>query len=88
MRAAMKPNDGGPAHPTHRMLATGHVASSHGMSVRDFFAGQALVGMLASPILDTTDVEAVASAIYDYADAALVERDRPVYIGEAEASHG
>lgn len=45
------PNDGGPAFPSDLMLTKGVVAKKpySGMSLRDWFAGQALTGLLAHP---------------------------------------
>lgn len=57
-------NDGGPAFP-----ATGTV----GMSLRDWFAGQALAGMLADSNLDHPS-EVYAERVYLLADAMLAER--------------
>ena len=65
-------NNGGPAFPTG-------VASDAGMSLRDYFAGQALIGILGSHVrggvdVDLDDVGAVAEAAYRYADAMLKAR--------------
>jgi hypothetical protein len=46
------------------------------MSLRDWFAGQALAGMLAKPV-NRTGMDAVASDAYNYADAMLAERAKP-----------
>jgi hypothetical protein len=43
-----------------------------GMTLRDYFAGQALAGMMSST--DACDPEAVASRAYVVADAMLEER--------------
>jgi hypothetical protein len=59
-------NDGGPAFPRHAY--DGH----DGMSLRDWFAGQALAGLLAH----TGESERNrAVAAYRYADAMLRARD-------------
>lgn len=54
---------------------------SSGMSLRDYFAGQALVGLLSHPC-DTRRVplgpETTPRRAYEYADAMLVARERPV----------
>jgi hypothetical protein len=57
------------------------------MSLRDYFAGQALEGMNASPellqvvtsgsILDGSTFEKLAHHAYKQADAMLAERDKP-----------
>jgi hypothetical protein len=66
----MSKNDGGPAFPvgseTHPV--------DQGMSLRDYFAGQALIGMLAAKGIYYDEV-AVKNA-YRYADAMLAERER------------
>lgn len=46
-----------------------------GMSLRDYFAGQALAGMLANPELPT-DAEYIAKWSYLNADAMLAERQK------------
>lgn len=65
-----------PAFPT--LLKSGELAVSEGgMSLRDYFAGQALAGILASPTLlgdDARHLRAVALAAYNYANAMLAER--------------
>ncbi len=49
--------------------------SSGGMSLRDWFAGQALAGMLADPGVRGPDIaEAAASDAYTFADAMLEAR--------------
>ena len=67
--------DGGPAFPTPR-----YVAVRDGMSLRDWFAGQALNGMLSYSRNDaggswysTSETDA-ARAAYEYADAMLAAR--------------
>ena len=66
-----KRHDDGQAFPAGHM---GHL----GMSLRDWFAGQALAGILAGGFADTVphdDVECPAVTFaYQYADAMLVER--------------
>lgn len=69
-----KVEDGGPAFPHQPMDSTGvpqHDAF-HGMSLRDYFAGQALAGMLcANSPLNEKDV---ALCCYAYANAMLLAR--------------
>ena len=62
-------NDGGAAFPAVAMLT-----SNRGMSLRDWFAGQALAGMLACPDTDPITTKMFASDAYLYADAMLAER--------------
>lgn len=82
----MSKPDGGPAFPmwTEDMPVEG----SPGMTLRDWFAGQALAGWLASfdkevsesyngePRAWNQHQQEVARACYGYADAMLRERDR------------
>lgn len=91
-------DDGGPAFPQHDLSAYGmgpamrdHIPGDEmsgryeveGMSLRDYFAAKALVGIIAkSPYKSGTlremkasgDLEARAAAAYDYADAMLEAR--------------
>lgn len=46
---------------------------SKGMSLRDYFAGQALVGILCERIIDSVTA---ARTAYEFADAMLQERER------------
>ncbi len=53
--------------------------NNHGMTLRDYFAGQAIVGFLASEDakLDEVEPEAdLAVVVYRIADAMLAERDK------------
>ena len=74
-----KINDGGPAF-SQAADATGYPAHT-GMSLRDWFAGQALSGILAGGFADTIphdDVNGgrdVAFFAYQYADAMLKVRE-------------
>ena len=65
-------NDGGPAFPGTD--AKGFV--SDGMSLRDYFAGQALAGQLSNPDLCGGESEYIAKWAYRYADAMLEERQK------------
>lgn len=70
---------GGPAFPL-AVNKTDH-RYTHGMSLRDWFAGQALAGLLANPEIDNIDENAsledsLANAAYITADAMLKERDK------------
>lgn len=66
-----KNNDGGPAFPSTD--AKGFV--SDGMSLRDYFAGQALTGMLADASRSGS-VEHYVDDAYSIADAMLAERQK------------
>jgi hypothetical protein len=74
-----KNDDGGPAFPiTPPAIPAGHYysgpAHADGMSLRDYFAGQALAGLLGLEPLGTPETE--AERAYRYADAMLSERSR------------
>lgn len=76
-------NDGGPVHPIPEVRGPdgcGLVEGWHGMSLRDWFAGQALAGICASKLIvdhagtNTTDAEFVAGVArrsFMFADAML-----------------
>lgn len=71
-----KINDGGPAYPAARV--DGHFAPTHtGMSLRDYFAGQALAGLAAHY---GTPSEAAKDALpeiaYKIAELMLAERHK------------
>ncbi len=75
----MKIEDGGPAFPTETEAQTGmHTYRLTGMSLRDYFAGQALAGfvaMYAHPqAIGQPSPEESAAAAYGYADAMLAAR--------------
>ena len=61
-------NDGGPAFPAGNLTHGGH----EGMTLRDWFAGQALAGMLIGEWLSD---KGVATLAYEYADAMLAARE-------------
>lgn len=61
--------DGGPAFPSPQC---GDWSPEYGMSLRDWFAGQALAGMMASD--DGSTPENVAAEAYEIADAMLAAR--------------
>ena len=68
--------DGGPAFPTSPNGDDSEWAAARtgGMMLRDWFAGQALVGLLA---FDTDDAQTSAREAYEHADAMLAERVKP-----------
>lgn len=71
-------DDGGPAFPLDPMVSErhyGHSDSYHGMTLRDYFAGKALLGNLASGELFDDDAT-LARHCYEYADAMLKARNR------------
>lgn len=73
-----KIEDGRPAFPSVAMNDPGHPASIAGMSLRDYFAGQALAGIHAS--VNTAGrwpadaLNSIARGAYAQADAMLAER--------------
>jgi hypothetical protein len=63
------------AYPfTHRHPTTGVTTSSEGMDLRDYFAGLAMQGLLASDVVDTMEVFAITS--YQIADLLLKARSK------------
>lgn len=80
--------DGGPAMPSIRTeprtdsysRCYGDVTSYGGMTLRDWFAGQALVGLLAHDCDDDSrswkGIDGATSRAYEYADAMLAEREK------------
>jgi hypothetical protein len=64
-------NDGGPAFPSGE---NGIYAMRSGMTLRDWFAGQVLAGLLADG--DFHSADGAAACAYEYADAMLAERDK------------
>lgn len=72
----MSTNDGGPAFPCPHLAD--QFPATGGMSLRDWFAGQALTGMLAFPI-GAGDGPHYAKCAYKMADDMLAarEKDRP-----------
>jgi hypothetical protein len=68
--------DGGPAFPGFDYVAQDGKVNPSGMTLRDWFAGQALAGLLAAVPKDTPwlDTDHLASLAYDAADAMLTAR--------------
>jgi hypothetical protein len=78
-----KINDGGPAFPTHGFVQIGDNAvptADGGMSLRDWFAGQALAGMLTyynehrGDYHTNATCDVAAKDAYAWADAMLAAR--------------
>jgi hypothetical protein len=61
-----------PAFPQFALDSWNQPHGTGGMTLRDYFAGQAVAGMMSST--DACDPEAVASRAYVVADAMLKER--------------
>jgi hypothetical protein len=81
-----KINDGGAAFPNS--VQPDFQYAEAGMTLRDWFAGQALAGVMASPdgsvfryVIETakttSPAPAVAALAYELADAMLAERSKP-----------
>ena len=75
----MADQDGGPAFPESG--PRGQAIGGEGMSLRDWFAGRALAGLLSNPSLVHTGSGPAgpphfAAAVYELADALLAERDK------------
>jgi hypothetical protein len=75
MKAMIK--DGGPAFPNFQFTENGKVeiCPQGGMSLRDYFAAQALAGMLTRKESDGWTNREVAGDCYSYADAMLAARE-------------
>lgn len=73
----MTDRDGGPAFPNDMELdGWGQTVGSTGMTLRDWFAGQAMAAQIANSMrLDTWDGH--AETAYRQADAMLAERAKP-----------
>lgn len=70
-------NDGGPAFPLPDVFRPDGVhisGGASGMSLRDYFAGQALVGLLAHDQLWRDGL--MARRAYEFADVMLAARER------------
>lgn len=70
---------GGFFHPTERPLPGGGIYTSGGLTLRDWFAGQALVGLAREISGDITvhRRNGMVSDAYELADAMLAERSKP-----------
>jgi hypothetical protein len=69
-----KVEDGGPAFPREdRVDGAGYVYEFPGMTLRDWFAGQALAGLMAYPH-NTDTYEKAADKIWTMADAMIAAR--------------
>ena len=73
-----KPNDGGPAFPYRDEDGEGGFDQYSGISMRDWFAGQALNGIIAHPGMEPDDASKKGCAMlaYEYADAMIAERNK------------
>ena len=65
-------NDGGPAFPVPN---DANVNSQAGMSLRDYFAGHALAGVLSDSTWQLCDMDRVSARCYAAADAMIKARE-------------
>lgn len=74
----MKKNDGGPAFPQDERYENDELFRQHqGMSLRDWFAGQASAGLMARrDWAMCARIETYAAEVYRLADAMLAERSK------------
>ena len=72
-------HNGGAAFPNsgYAVSSGEYVYPSSGMTLRDYFAGQALAGLIASPEHTLHEATVLAGAAYIAADAMLAERGKP-----------
>ena len=72
--------DGGPAFPSENLTSIGayevHGLHRPGMSLRDWFAGQAMNGVLRKSRVGSPDPKDTARWAYYVADAMLIERQK------------
>lgn len=61
--------DNPPAFPFSVDMGNGTVATHHGLSLRDYFAGQALAGLA-----HDVSIRQIGAVAYEYADAMLAAR--------------
>lgn len=72
-----QPKDGGPAFPhAVQKLHSSYASAIEGMSLRDWFAGQALAGLCADSEFRGKNTISYVSFSYDLADAMLAARNR------------
>lgn len=73
-----KIDDGGAAFPRPTTVADGFIESQaqDGMTLRDYFAGQTLLGIVSINKYGRYSPEDAAKDAYQYADAMLAERNK------------
>ena len=76
MNEPNKPSDGGPAFPTDFHPSNDPEGLFRGMCLLDWFAGQALIGVLASDTRQEIKNADAAAWSYDQAEAMLAEREK------------
>jgi hypothetical protein len=67
-------NDGGPAFAIPGIATNWYATMQTGISIRDYFAGQALAGLCSTDELSTEAPEKLAVWSYEQADAMLLAR--------------
>lgn len=79
----MAKNDGGPVFPSSESVDADGMIHAKGLSLRDYFAGQALAGCLAYPgnvfggsYQTNATPGFIAAACYGFADAMLAMREK------------
>lgn len=72
----MSTKDGGPAFPVGDFLSDRGLVERTGMSLRDYFAGQALTAFRLRPSDWAEDDLEVAKCVYRIADAMLAAREK------------
>ena len=69
-------NDGGPAYPCHTNPLPGRLANApQGMTLRDYFAGQALAGILTQDAAPSVAASVFAGMAYEMADCMIKARE-------------
>ena len=66
------PQDGGPAFPYWNLAEN----TNHGITLRDWFAGMAMQGMLSNPDFNGASDASVAGFAFRQADAMIEGRER------------
>jgi hypothetical protein len=72
----MRRPDGGPAFPGSADSHEGHQMREYGMSLRDWFAGQALCGFIVEGNPRGYE-RRIAEQCYEFADAMIGAREKP-----------
>ena len=72
----MSANTGGPAFPQHVAPAYRQEPEIWGMTLRDYFAAKAMVGLVVTDPRETSAAYEIATYAYELADAMLAERDK------------
>jgi hypothetical protein len=65
-------------YPGHTYEANGHATYQKGMTLRDYFAGQGMIGFLAGKHYTSGNLSLgeIPKAAYEMADAMLAEREK------------